>query len=77
MCKELIEPIINFFVHFPEPDEPLPEPPPIDEQVAKTSRFPPRFPLPGQIKELPDYKTFIRQDNVVSKKENKDEWELV
>lgn len=72
MCKELFEPIINFFVYFPEPDEPLPEPPPIDEQVA------PRFPLPGQIKELPDYKTFIRRDNVVSsKKENKDEWELV
>lgn len=56
MCKELFEPIINFFVHFPEP-------PPIDEQVSKFS--------------LPDYKTFIRQDNVVSKKENKEEWELV
>jgi len=64
MCKELFEPIINFFVHFPEPDEPLPEPRPM-------------FPLPGQIKELPDYKSFIRQDNVVSKKENKEEWELV
>ena len=71
MCKELFEPIINFFIHFPEP---LPEPPPIDEKPKKVVVM---FPLPGQIKELPDYKTFIRQDNVVSKKENKEEWEFV
>ena len=74
MCKELFEQIINFFVHFPEPEQPLPEPPPIDEQ---SNEIVSKFPLPGQIKELPDYKTFIRQDNVVSKKENNEEWELV